>query len=53
MFKNNHWGGTDVQLVIPPLPSGYQYQSGAMFQMFTFDSDIGDEVALFLLDDPL
>ncbi len=52
MLRRNKWSGDKVNLVLPPLPPEYRGQSSAVFQAFCFDPQIGDEVALFLLDDP-
>lgn len=52
MFRRNRWFGGNVKLIIPPLPPQYLRQNGPLFQSFTFDPKIGDEVALFFLEDP-
>ena len=37
---------------MPPLPSEYRNVSGATFQPFTFDENVGKELCVVLLDDP-
>lgn len=50
--SENRWTGGEVHLVFPPLPPYMRRQSGALFQRFAFSKEVGEEVALFLLDDP-
>lgn len=50
--SNNRWTGGKMHLVFPPLPPDLRGQSGAIFQSFVFTTGVGQEVALFLLDDP-
>ena len=52
MSSHNRWTGGDVKLIVPPLPPSYHGQSGALFQTLVFSPQVGQEVALFLLDDP-
>lgn len=50
--SHNRWTGGKTHLVFPPLPPDLRGQSGAVFQSFVFTAGVGQEVALFLLDDP-
>ena len=51
MLRGNKWTGGRVQLQLPPLPPEWVGQSGAMVQFMVFDPNVGEEVALCLLDD--
>ena len=50
--SDNRWTGGKAHLVFPTLPPDLRGQSGAVFQSFVFSEDVGQEVALFLLDAP-
>lgn len=52
MFLRNLWKKGNVHLEIPPLPPEYQCVSGSVFKDFIFDSKVGNETALLLLEDP-
>ena len=52
MFLCNEWKGGNIHLEVPPLPPERKFTSGAMLDKLTVDPSVGEETALFLLDDP-
>jgi len=52
MTFENKWSLGNVALHVPPLPSEYKGVSGAAFQAFTFDENVGKEICAVFLDDP-
>ena len=52
MFQRNQWFGGRVKLICPPLPPGLVGQSCAVLRSVVFDAKVGEEVVLYLLDDP-
>ncbi len=50
--RENRWKGGRVHLVLPPLPPHLQGQSGALFQSYVFSEEVGEGIALLLIDDP-
>ena len=52
MTFENKWSLGKVALHVPPLPSEYEGVSGAAFQAFTFDENVGKEICAVFFDDP-
>lgn len=52
MLLHNKWTHGRTKLHLPALPAEYVAMSGTMFKAFTFDSKVGEETCLLILDDP-
>lgn len=52
MFRRNRWFGGRVKLIAPPLHPALVGQSCAVLRSVVFDPKVGQEVVLYLLDDP-
>jgi hypothetical protein len=52
MILKNKLSLEKVALHVPPLPPEYQGASGATFQAFTFDENVGKEICAVFFDDP-
>lgn len=50
MLLKNQWQGGSTKLVFPPLPPHLAGQSGCQIFKATFDSEVGDEGYLLMLD---